>query len=160
MSVSSKKVSVIGAGVGGMAIAIRLAVKGYKVSVFESNSYVGGKLSQIESGDFRFDAGPSLFTMPELVDELFQLANKDPREFFNYQKLDESCRYFYEDGTHIIGYTDPQKFADESAEKTGVDASAVLKHLKKSQFIYDSTAFLFLQKSLHSIKTYLSLKEL
>lgn len=88
MSVSSKKVSVIGAGVGGMAVAIRLAVKGYKVSVFESNPYVGGKLSQIESGDFRFDAGPSLFTMPELIDELFQLANKNPREFFNYQKLD------------------------------------------------------------------------
>lgn len=160
MSVSSKKVSVIGAGVGGMAVAIRLAVKGYKVSVFESNPYVGGKLSQIESGDFRFDAGPSLFTMPELIDELFQLANKNPREFFNYQKLDESCRYFYEDGTHIIGYTDPQKFAEESAKKTGVEASAVLKHLKKSQFIYDSTAFLFLQKSLHSIKTYLSLKVL
>lgn len=156
MSVSSKQVSVIGAGVGGMAIAIRLAVKGYKVSVYESNPYVGGKLSQIESGDFRFDAGPSLFTMPELVDELFQLANKNPRDFFNYQKLDESCRYFYEDGTHLIGYTDPEKFAQESAKKTGVNPSAVLNHLKKSQFIYDSTAFLFLKKSLHRFKTYLS----
>ena len=158
MSVNSKIVSVIGAGVGGMATAIRLAAKGYSVTVYESNAYVGGKLSQIQSGDFRFDAGPSLFTMPELVDELFEIANKNPRDYFNYQKLDESCRYFYEDGTHIIGYTDPEKFAQEAANKTGVNASAVIKHLQKSQFIYDSTAFLFLQKSLHRFKTYLSVK--
>ena len=143
-----------------MAVAIRLAVKGYEVSVYEANAYVGGKLSQIESEDFRFDAGPSLFTMPELVDELFQLANKDPRAYFNYQRLEESCRYFYEDGTHIIGYTDVEKFAQESAEKTGVNASSVVSHLKKSQFIYDSTAFLFLHKSLHRLKTYLSVKVL
>ena len=158
MSVNSKIVSVIGAGVGGMATAIRLAAKGYRVTVYESNTYVGGKLSQIQSGDFRFDAGPSLFTMPELVDELFEIANKNPRDYFNYQKLDESCRYFYEDGTHIIGYTDPEKFAQEAANKTGVNASDVIKHLQKSQFIYDSTAFLFLQKSLHRFKTYWSLK--
>lgn len=158
MSVNSNTVCVIGAGVGGMAVAIRLAVKGYSVSVYESNSYVGGKLSQIESDNFRFDAGPSLFTMPELVDELFQIANKNPRDYFNYQELEESCRYFYEDGTNIIGYTDPEKFAQESEAKTGVDAKDVIKHLKKSEFIYDSTAFLFLQKSLHRVKTYLSLK--
>lgn len=158
MSVNSKIVSVIGAGVGGMATAIRLAAKGYRVTVYESNTYVGGKLSQIQSGDFRFDAGPSLFTMPELVDELFEIANKNPRDYFNYQKLDESCRYFYEDGTHIIGYTDPEKFAQEAANKTGVNATDVIKHLQKSQFIYDSTAFLFLQKSLHRFKTYWSLK--
>ena len=63
----SKKVVVVGAGVGGLATAIRLSIKGYSVVVFESNSYIGGKLSQIESKNFRFDTGPSLFTMPELV---------------------------------------------------------------------------------------------
>ena len=83
----SKKVVVVGAGVGGLATAIRLSIKGYSVEVFESNSYIGGKLSQIESKNFRFDAGPSLFTMPELVDELFELANKNPRRYFNYIQL-------------------------------------------------------------------------
>ena len=91
----SQKVAIVGAGVGGLATAIRLSIKGYSVEVFESNSYIGGKLSQIESNNFRFDAGPSLFTMPELVDELFELANKNPRKYFNYLKLEESCRYFY-----------------------------------------------------------------
>jgi phytoene desaturase len=154
----SKKVIVIGAGVGGLATAIRLSVKGYDVEIFESNPYVGGKLSQINSNGFRFDAGPSLFTMPELVDELFRLAGKNPREHFNYLKLDESCRYFYPDGTFLKGYSDADKFAEEAAQKTGVNSDDVRKHLKKSAYIYDSTAFLFLERSLHKFKSYLSLK--
>ena len=156
----SKKVVVVvvGAGIGGLATAIRLIVKGYEVEVFESNPYVGGKLSQIKSKGFRFDAGPSLFTMPELVDELFELANKNPRDHFNYLQLDESCRYFYPDGTFLRGYSDIDKFAEESANITGVNPINVKKHLLKSAYIYDSTAFLFLERSLHKLKSYLSLR--
>ena len=156
----SKKVAVVGAGVGGLATAIRLSIKGYSVEVFESNSYIGGKLSQIESNNFRFDAGPSLFTMPELVDELFKLANKNPRQYFNYIKLEESCRYFYPDGTFLRGYSDVHKFAEEAAKQTGVSPNKVIKHLEKSAYIYNSTAFLFLERSLHKCKSYLSFRVL
>lgn len=156
----SKKVAVVGAGVGGLATAIRLSIKGYSVEVFESNSYIGGKLSQIESNNFRFDAGPSLFTMPELVDELFKLANKNPRQYFNYIRLEESCRYFYPDGTFLRGYSDVHKFAEEAAKQTGVSPDKVIKHLEKSAYIYDSTAFLFLERSLHKWKSYLSFRVL
>jgi phytoene dehydrogenase-like protein len=52
------KAIVIGAGIGGLATAIRLAKKGYAVEVFEANDYVGGKLSTFTLGDYRFDAGP------------------------------------------------------------------------------------------------------
>ena len=156
----SKKVAVVGAGVGGLATAIRLSIKGYSVEVFESNSYIGGKLSQIESKNFRFDAGPSLFTMPELVDELFELANKNPRKYFNYLKLQESCRYFYPDGTILRGYSDVHKFVEEAAKQTGVKPEKVKKHLKKSSYIYNSTAFLFLERSLHKYKSFLSFRVL
>ena len=128
-----KKVVVVGAGVGGLATAIRLSIKGYSVEVFESNSYVGGKLSQIESKNFRFDAGPSLFTMPELVDELFELANKNPRRYFNYIQLEESCRYFYSDGTFLRGYSDIHKFAKEAAKQTFVNPKKSKKILKKKR---------------------------
>ena len=60
-----KKAIVIGAGIGGLAASIRLQAKGYQVLVFESNSYPGGKLTQIGNEEYRFDAGPYLFTMPE-----------------------------------------------------------------------------------------------
>jgi len=67
---------IVGSGIGGIALAIRMAVLGQKVDVFEANAYPGGKLCQIEVQGFRFDAGPSLFTLPNLVDELFTLAGK------------------------------------------------------------------------------------
>ncbi|HEX8378085.1 MAG TPA: NAD(P)-binding protein, partial [Pedobacter sp.] len=73
-----KQAIVIGAGIAGIASAIRLSVKGFAVKVYEANAYPGGKLSQIEVGGYRFDAGPSLFTMPQYVDELFLLAGKKP----------------------------------------------------------------------------------
>ena len=157
---SANKVAVIGAGVAGLATSIRLAVKGYDVTVFEANEKAGGKLSQMTAHGFRFDMGPSLFTLPQLVDELFEISNQKPRDFFNYITLDESCRYFYQDGTCIIGYTDRDRFAKEASEKTNVDKKKVVRFLKKSQFIYQSTAFLFLEKSLHLIKSYLSFKVL
>ncbi len=61
-----KKGIVIGAGIAGIATAIRLAHKGYAVEVFEANSYPGGKLSAFSLGDYRFDAGPSLLPCPIL----------------------------------------------------------------------------------------------
>ncbi|EPR67188.1 Phytoene desaturase, neurosporene or lycopene producing [Cyclobacterium qasimii M12-11B] len=76
-----KKVIIVGSGIAGMAAAIRLSIKGYEVTVFEANSYPGGKLSEINMKGYRFDAGPSLFTLPEQLEELFELANKKRKIF-------------------------------------------------------------------------------
>lgn len=76
---------IIGAGIGGIATSIRLAKNGYKVDVYEQNSYPGGKLSLIEQDGFRFDAGPSLFTLPELVDDLVKLQNENSNIEFPYK---------------------------------------------------------------------------
>lgn len=155
-----KKAIVIGAGIGGLASAVRLAVKGYQVDVFEANSYPGGKLSQFEKNGFRFDAGPSLFTMPELVNELFTLAGKNPKEHFEYSRLNEVCNYFYEDGTSLTAFGNKEEFAKEASNKTGVNKNAIIQHLNKSAYIYNSTAHLFLEKSLHKLESYLSLRTL
>ena len=87
-----KKALVIGAGIGGLATSIRLAKKGYRVSVFEKNDYPGGKLSTFTLGQYRFDAGPSLFTMPHFVTDLFTLAGETPSEHFTYKKKRHSLR--------------------------------------------------------------------
>jgi phytoene desaturase len=102
--------------------------------------------------------GLPYFTVPELVDELFVLAGKNPKEYFNYERLEDVCHYFYEDGTTLTAWADVNKFAQEAQEKTGVDKQQVLQHLKKSEYIYNSTAHLFLEKSLHKLSSYLSLK--
>jgi len=153
--VSTQKAIIIGAGIAGIATAIRLAVKGYDVEVFEANNYPGGKLTSIEKGGYRFDAGPSLFTMPQYVDELFTLAGKNPRDYFNYQKLDVVCQYFYEDGTKITAYADEQKLAEEITAKTGEPAEAMQKFAANSKRIYQVTNHVFLERSLHRLKTYL-----
>lgn len=151
---SKKKAIIIGAGVAGIATAIRLAVKGYSVTVFEAGAQPGGKLSEIVSGGFRFDAGPSLFTMPQYVDELFRLADKDPREHFNYIKLDTVCKYFFEDGTRINAYADRQQFASEIENNTQDTRESILNFFDKSAEIYDITDPVFLQRSLHKLKNY------
>ncbi len=150
-----KTAIVIGAGIGGLAAAIRLQARGFAVSVFEINNYPGGKLTETGNHKYRFDAGPSLFTMPEKVDELLNLNTKNPRGF-NYERLDEVCRYFYEDGTIIQGWGDGNKFAEEVELKLGVDAKLIKKHLDKSAYIFGATNHLFLEKSLHKIKSYLN----
>lgn len=90
--------SIIGSGIAALATSVRLAIKGYSVVVFEANAYSGGKLTKFQQGNYRFDAGPSLFTMPQYMDELFIAAGKNPRKYFNYKRKDESCRYFWNDG--------------------------------------------------------------
>ena len=104
---------------GSLGFAIRSAVAGHQVSVFEANSYPGGKLAQIETNGFRFDAGPSLFTMPHLVDELFTLAGKNPRDYFSYERLPEICRYFWEDGTRLQTNAAPAETAAAIASELG-----------------------------------------
>jgi phytoene dehydrogenase-like protein len=147
---------IIGAGIAGIATAIRLAVKGYEVEVFEANSYPGGKLSEIHQNGYRFDAGPSLLTMPQYIDELFTLAGVDPRQQFNYQKLDKVCRYFYADGATFDAHADEAKLMNEVAQLADGDTVNVKKYLKNSANIYAITDHVFLQRSLHRLKTYLS----
>ncbi|GAB3824859.1 hypothetical protein GCM10028895_33770 [Pontibacter rugosus] len=74
-----RKAAIIGAGIGGIATAVRLAVKGYEVTVLEANDTFGGKMHEFWLGDYRFDAGPSLFTLPHLVDELLRWQAATPK---------------------------------------------------------------------------------
>lgn len=155
---SSPRAVIIGSGIAGLAAAIRLRLKGFETIVFEANSYPGGKLTQIKNDGFLFDAGPSLFTMPHLVDELFTLAGKNPKDYFRYKRLDILCHYFFADGTELQAYADADMFAAEAEKVTGVAKGKVLQHLKKSRYIYDATASLFIEKSLHKRSSYLNWK--
>ncbi|WP_338872067.1 1-hydroxycarotenoid 3,4-desaturase CrtD [Spirosoma sp. SC4-14] len=155
-----KKAVVIGAGIAGIAAAIRLAVKGYAVDVFEANAYPGGKLSTFQSmapdgGFYRFDAGPSLFTMPELVDELFWLAGRNPADYFSYSRLEEVCRYFWNDDTQLTAWADRAKFGHEIEQMLGEPASHLYRHLNDSARKYALTEKLFLHRSLHKASTWL-----
>ncbi len=151
-----QKALVVGSGVAGIAASIRLAVKGYEVAVYEKNSYPGGKLTAFEQSNFRFDAGPSLFTLPELVDDLFKISNKNPRDYFNYVACEISCNYFFEDGQKLSFYAEHERLFQEIETKLKIDVSYLKKYLAKSKRIYESTEVAFLKQSLHDWKKYFS----
>jgi phytoene desaturase len=151
---NNKKCVVIGAGISGIAAAIRMRNKGYAVTVFEANHFPGGKLSTETNEGYRFDMGPSVFTMPEYVDELFKMSGKAPREYFNYIALDPVYKYFFEDGSMLDAYHGKEKFAEKLAQKTTDNKETILKYLNKTEVIYDLTAEVFLQNSLHKLKNF------
>ncbi len=149
------KIAVIGSGIGGLATACRLASKGHEVTVFEKNASPGGKISEINVEGYRFDTGPSLFTLPELVNELYIAAGETVPSTFAYKKLEVLCKYFYNSGENLIAWSDQQKFADECAQKLGEDPANINKYFKNASLIYKITSDIFLFNSLHKIKNLL-----
>jgi len=147
------QIGIVGSGIGGIAFAIRMACLGQQVHVFEANAYPGGKLAEITLDGYRFDAGPSLFTLPQLVDELFTLAGKNPRDYYQYERLPEICRYFWEDGTRLNTHQDPDKTAAEIAEVLGESAQNVRTYIAHAGTKYNIVSDLFLDNSLHKLST-------
>lgn len=160
MKSNRPKAIIIGSGIAGIASSIRLAVKGYDVLVLEKNNYPGGKLSEIRLGGYRFDAGPSLFTMPEFVEDLFILAGKKTSDFFEYEKHDTCCHYFWNDSTFLKAYSNHDKLKKSIDEVFQDSGDLFLKKLKKAAFINDQIGDLFLKNSLHDVRNFLNFKTL
>ena len=79
--------------------------QGFVVKVFEKNAVPGGKLSMFEQDGYRFDAGPSLFTQPANMEELFAAAGEPIQDYFNYKRMEVACTYFFESGKVCLLYT-------------------------------------------------------
>lgn len=151
-----KQAVIIGAGIAGLACALRLRSKGYHVNVYEANATYGGKMGSLEKKGFRWDTGPSLFTMPHFVDELYELYQDNPREHFNYLKKETACHYFWEDGTTFSAKAHINQFVEEASSVFGVNEQLIQNYLRRSKEKYDLTSDIFLNKSLHKLSTYLS----
>lgn len=97
----SQLVAVIGAGLGGLASACTLAARGYRVRVFETNSWVGGKAAVHRDKGFRFDMGPTIVTVPSVLRRIFGEAGRPLESMLNLVKLDPQWRSFFEDGSTL-----------------------------------------------------------
>lgn len=145
---------IIGSGVAGLASAVRLAVQGFQVNVYEQNAYPGGKLTAFRQNGFCFDAGPSLFTQPENIKELFILAGENINEYFTYQKLETTCNYFYENGKQINASADIVKFASDMYLIFNENPDAIKKYLATAKKSYNNIGTVFLDHSLHKLNTF------
>lgn len=95
----SSTVLVIGAGMGGMAVAARLATYGMSVTVLEQSSTFGGKLAEVRHDGYAFDTGPSLLTIPAVYRDLFLSTGRALEDSVEIVDLDPAFRYRFPDGT-------------------------------------------------------------
>jgi diapolycopene oxygenase len=151
-----RRVVVIGAGLGGLSAAIRLAAAGYRVAVYEKQSGPGGKAFSERHGAYRFDTGPSLFTLKSVFAQLFEEAGRDIDDYLDLTPLEKICNYFWRDGTRTVSYADRTAMAGEFARVFGEDPRRVERYLDYSARIHRITGHLFLEKSLHEWSTYFS----
>jgi len=97
----SKTVSIIGSGFASLAAASYLAKEGYRVSVYEKNSELGGRARQYKRDGFTFDMGPSWYWMPDVFERFFADFGKTPSDYYTLDKLNPAYKVFFEDGKSI-----------------------------------------------------------
>lgn len=132
-------IAIIGSGIGGLAAAIRLAVRGHDVTVFEQLDRPGGMIQQQRWEGFRWDTGPSLLLMPDQLEELYLLAGEEMKMSIRNHQLEQIGKYFFADGLMLDAFGDPELFAREVHEKTGEPAVRVENYLNKLRKRYDYT---------------------
>ena len=116
MKIENKKTVVIGSGFGGIAAALRLRAKKHDVTLIEKHEDLGGRARVFKKNGFVFDAGPTVITAPYLINELFELFNKNPKNYINIIPLNTWYRFVFEDGTNF-SYSGNEDLMKDQIEK-------------------------------------------
>ncbi|MFO7536828.1 MAG: phytoene desaturase family protein [Chloroflexota bacterium] len=145
MAVSSTPpILIVGAGIGGLSAAIRLAAAGKQVIVYEKNSQVGGKMGQVTHDGFRWDTGPSVITMRHVLDDLFASAGRSLDDYLTLQPVEPLTRYFYPDGLVLDISRDWPRLAQQIAALDERDVAGYLTYLAYAARIHDITGPIFI----------------
>ncbi len=108
-----KHVVIIGAGMGGLATALRLRKQGSDVTVLEKQARPGGRSNVIEDGGFRVDIGPTLLVMKDTFEDTYRAIGQDFNQRIKLVQLDPNYRIYYHDGTHLDLYSNMAQLAEE-----------------------------------------------
>jgi phytoene desaturase len=136
--VMPEKIAVVGAGVGGLATAARLAKKGYSVEVFEKLSNCGGRNNLLEDRGFKFDLGPSFVLMPDFFEEVFTYCGQDLRQYLDLKVLDVNYKIFYPDGDSLTVYRDTARTKEELEKFEKGSSASFDNFIRETERIYRS----------------------
>jgi len=128
---------VIGAGFGGLAAAIRLGARGYRVTVIDRLQQAGGRASVFRQDGFTFDAGPTIITAPFLFEELWELCGRQLSDDIDLKPLDPFYRIRFQDGSIFACSSDPEKMRAEIAKFNPDDVAGYEHYLKESEAAFD-----------------------
>ncbi|WP_251133973.1 phytoene desaturase family protein [Rhodomicrobium sp. Az07] len=136
---SAETALVVGAGFGGIAAALRLAAKGYRVTLIDRGRMLGGRAQVFEKDGFKHDAGPTVITAPFLIEELFELFGKKSDDYLTLKPLTPWYRFFFdEDGsTFDYGGTLEETLAAMNSLDPR-DGDGYLRMLKHSKQLFDA----------------------
>ena len=131
------KAVVVGAGLGGLAAAIRLRTRGYEVTVLEALDRPGGRARGFERCGFHFDAGPTVITAPYLLEELFATAGREASEYFSLVPVDPFYRIRFADGEHFDYTGDEARLLAEIERLSPQDVDGYRRLARAAEAIFD-----------------------
>lgn len=148
---SKNKVVVIGSGFGGLAAAIRQQAKGYDVTILEMRDKPGGRAYVYEQDGFKFDAGPTIVTVPFVLEELAELTGKPLKEYIDIVPCDPFYRIYFDDGKIFDYRGDQESIEAEIAKFNPDDVAGYRKFLEYSSKIFDRAFTDLADHSFHNI---------
>lgn len=143
---NGQRVVVVGAGLAGSAAAIRLAHAGMQVTLVDPNPHLGGKMNVWESGGYRFDMGPTIITMPQVLDRLFTSVGRQTSDYLDLVRLDPQWRCLFSDGTRIDLQADAEATAAELRRLSPRDADAYPRFLDYARGMFEISDDFFFWK--------------
>lgn len=135
---------IIGAGIGGLSAAIRLAAAGQRVTILEQNAAVGGKMGEINADGFRWDTGPSVITMRHVFEDLFAAAGRKLEDYLTLLPLEPLTRYFYPDGVVFDASRDLSNTLRQIAKLEPRDVEGYLAYLAYAARLHRITGPVFI----------------
>ncbi len=146
-----KSVLIVGGGIAGMSAAIRLAAKGLEVSILEKGERLGGKLNIRRGNGYTFDTGPSILTMPWVLEKLFQEVGRNLNDYLEIERVEPGWRSFFNDGTVLDLSSDLPTLINEVKKISPDDANNLYPFLSYGQKMYDLTMKSFYKKSINGL---------
>ncbi|NIK76019.1 phytoene desaturase [Paenibacillus castaneae] len=151
-TMSNKTVIIIGAGLGGLSAAIRLAHAGFRVRVLEQQATVGGKLQRITEKGYRFDRGPSTITLPHLFENVFTAADRHMEDYVKLERLQQATRNVFPGGETVDLTDSIETTATQIACYSKEDAAAYPAFCKEAARLYRLADERFLGKLMLGLK--------
>jgi len=147
-----EKVIVIGGGVGGLTGAVRLARMGYDVRLFEKNKTLGGKMGRLSMKGYTFDTGPTLITMPQVLEEMFRFAGTTLSAHLGLKPVDPVCRYFFPGDVPFDASASQDIMMDHLRRSFSQDAENYSRFMSYAGRIYRSAVPVFIESPVHEIR--------